>query len=152
IPGDDLATLLARNSGPFAQEQILRWADQLLNALSYLHEQDPPIIHRDIKPQNLKLTPRGEVILLDFGLSNSAASAGAAPATTSVSVLGYTPHYAPFEQINSVGTDARSDLFSLGATLYHLITGVLPPDALTRAQRVMNGQPDPLRPAHEVNQ
>jgi formylglycine-generating enzyme required for sulfatase activity/serine/threonine protein kinase len=151
IPGDDLATLGARNDGPFPQQTVLRWAEQLLDALSYLHEHEPPIIHRDIKPQNLKLTPRGEVILLDFGLSKSAASAGASLAPTSVSVLGYTPHYAPFEQINSVGTDPRSDLFSLAATLYHLLTGDLPPDAMTRAQRVMNGQPDPLRPAHVVN-
>ena len=151
IPGDDLAALGSRNDGPFPEEQILRWADQLLDALSYLHEHEPPIIHRDIKPQNLKLTPRGEVILLDFGLSKSAAAPGAVPGTTSVSVLGYTPHYAPFEQINSVGTDPRSDLFSLAATLYHLVTGVLPPDSMTRAQRVMNGLPDPLRAAHEVN-
>jgi formylglycine-generating enzyme required for sulfatase activity len=150
IPGRDLAASLAARGAPFPAEEVLGWADQLLGALAFLHTQEPPIIHRDIKPHNLKLTPGGEVILLDFGLSKSA---GAAPTGggTSVSVLGYTPHYAPFEQINGAGTDPRSDLFSLAATMYHLLTGALPPDAVTRAQAIMNDEPDPLRPAHEIN-
>ncbi len=150
IPGDDLAELLAGNGGPFAPEVVLRWGDQLLDALEYLHTQEPPVIHRDIKPQNMKLTPRGEVILLDFGLSKTSA-AGLTRASTSVSVLGYTPQYAPFEQINGTGTDARSDLYSLAATLYHLATGAPPVDALTRAQSVMNGERDRLTPANELN-
>ena len=150
IPGDDFAALLSKNGGPFQPEVVIQWADQLLNALEYLHTQQPPIIHRDIKPHNMKLTPRGEVILLDFGLSKTSI-AGLTKATTSVSVLGYTPQYAPFEQINGSGTDARSDLYSLAATLYHLFTGVPPTDALTRAQCVMNGQADPLPPASELN-
>ena len=103
-----------------------------------------PIIHRDIKPQNLKLTPRGEVILLDFGLAKGFGCRHSTTATTSGSVFGYTPHYAPLEQIKGSGTDPRSDLYSLAATLYHLLTGVPPTDALTRAQSVMNGQADPL--------
>jgi len=150
IPGDDFAALLSKNGGPFQPEVVIHWADQLLDALEYLHTQQPPIIHRDIKPHNLKLTPRGEVILLDFGLSKTSA-VGLTKATTSVSVLGYTPQYAPFEQINGSGTDARSDLYSLAATLYHLLTGVPPTDALTRAQSVMNGQADPLPTANELN-
>jgi hypothetical protein len=67
------------------------------------------------------------------------------------SIMGYTPTYAPLEQIHSTGTDPRSDLYSLAATLYHLITGATPPDALARASAVIGGQPDPLRPAHEIN-
>src|SRR5678815_3107371 len=59
-------------------------------------------------------------------------------------------HYAPFEQIQGQGTDPRSDLFSLAATLYHLLTATLPPDAMVRALTTMNGQPDPLEPAHVV--
>jgi eukaryotic-like serine/threonine-protein kinase len=149
IPGDDLAASLAERGGPFPAEEVLEWADQLLNALAYLHTQEPPVIHRDVKPHNLKLTPSGEVILLDFGLSKNANAATAG--STSVSVVGYTPHYAPFEQINGAGTDPRSDLFSLAATLYQLLTGAPPLDAVTRAQAVMSGQPDPLRPAHEIN-
>src|SRR5438876_3118188 len=69
ISGDDLAALLARRGSPFPASDVLRWADQLLDALDYLHTQQPPIIHRDIKPQNTKLTDRGEIILLDFGLA-----------------------------------------------------------------------------------
>ncbi len=151
IPGDDLSTLLSRNGGPFAPATVLGWADHLLDALEYLHTQEPPIIHRDIKPQNLKLTPRGEVILLDFGLSKISAVAGMTQAATSVSVLGYTPQYAPFEQINGVGTDPRSDLYSLAATLYHMLTGTPPLDAMKRAGHTLHGQADPMRPANEVN-
>lgn len=150
IPGDDFGALLEQRTEPFETERVLAWADQLLDALQYLHEHDPQIIHRDIKPRNLKLTPRGEVVLLDFGLSKSTPVESPA-AGTSVSVLGYTPHYAPFEQIQGQGTDPRSDLFALGATLYHLLTATLPPDAMVRALTTMNGQPDPLEPAHVVN-
>ncbi len=73
IPGDDLSTMLAARSSPFPLEDVLRWAGQLLDVLEHLHGQQPPIIHRDIKPQNIKLTPRGEVVLLDFGLAEDLA-------------------------------------------------------------------------------
>ena len=66
IEGDDLSAILKRE-GAFPVEDVLRWTDNLLDALDYLHSQEPPVIHRDIKPQNLKLTPRGGIILLDFG-------------------------------------------------------------------------------------
>src|SRR5918911_1055753 len=150
IPGDDLSEMMARKRGPFPPAQVLTWADQLLDALDYLHTQDPQIVHRDIKPQNLKLTSRGQIILLDFGLAKGQAG-DISRVTTSASIFGYTPNYAPLEQIQGLGTDSRSDLYSLGATLYHLITGVKPPDALTRAAAIVNGQPDPLRPASEAN-
>ena len=150
IAGQDLAEMIDSRRGPFPPEQVLTWADQLLDALDYLHTQDPQIIHRDIKPQNLKLTARGQIILLDFGLAKGQASE-ISRVTTSASIFGYTPNYAPLEQIQGLGTDPRSDIYALGATLYHLITGVKPPDALTRATAVINAQPDPLRPANEVN-
>ncbi|MCI0491042.1 MAG: SUMF1/EgtB/PvdO family nonheme iron enzyme [Blastocatellia bacterium] len=150
IPGEDFATLLEQRDGPFPHDKVLVWGDVLLNALDYLHEHEPPVIHRDIKPQNLKLTPRGEVVLLDFGLAKGAAG-GLEPATAASSVLGYTPHYAPFEQIQGSGTDARSDLYSLAATLYHLMTGVMPVDALTRTAAILRGNPDPQPPANKVN-
>ncbi|EFO79977.1 protein kinase [Oscillochloris trichoides DG-6] len=148
IPGDDLATLLAARSGPFPLAEVTPWADRLLDALDYLHAQTPPIIHRDLKPQNLKLTPRGEIVLLDFGLAKGqiGATQGSAP-----SLFGYTPQYAPLEQIQGTGTDPRSDLYAFGATCYQLLTGSAPPDALTRAAALVAGNPDPLRPAHLLN-
>ena len=149
IAGQDLSELLIAHNAPFPQDQVVRWADQLCDALDYLHTQDPQIIHRDIKPQNLKLTARGQVVLLDFGLAKG--SVGQLTAvTTSASIFGYTPNYAPLEQVQGKGTDARSDIYALGATLYHLVTNVKPPDALSRAAAVVNGQTDPLQAAHEV--
>jgi serine/threonine protein kinase len=150
IAGDDLSEMLNRRRGPFPPDQVMTWADQLLDALDYLHTQDPEIIHRDIKPQNLKLTARGQIILLDFGLAKGQAGE-LSRVTTAASIFGYTPNYAPLEQIQGLGTDVRSDLYALAATIYHLITGVKPPDALTRAAAIVNGQPDPLRDADEVN-
>ena len=150
IPGDDLSEMMTRKRGPFPADQVLTWADQLLDALDYLHTQDPQIVHRDIKPQNLKLTSRGQIILLDFGLAKGQAG-DISRVTTAASIFGYTPNYAPLEQIQGLGTDARSDLYSLGATLYHLMTGVKPPDALTRAAALVNGQPDPLTLASVAN-
>src|SRR4030095_3744336 len=149
IPGDDLSKMMALKNGPFPPDQVLTWGDQLLDALDYLHTQDPQIIHRDIKPQNLKLTGRGQIILLDFGLAKGQ-SGGISVVTTSASIYGYTPNYAPLEQIQGMGTDARSDIYALSATLYHLMTAVKPPDALTRAASLVNGEPDPLTPANEV--
>src|SRR4026209_475599 len=150
IPGDDLSEMMTRKRGPFPADQVLTWADQLLDALDYLHTQDPQIVHRDIKPQNLKLTARGQIILLDFGLAKGQVGE-ISRVTTSASIFGYTPNYAPLEQIQGLGTDARSDLYALAATLYHLITGVKPPDALTRAAALVNGQSDPLLRASEAN-
>ena len=150
IPGDDLSEMMNRKRGPFPVDQVLTWGDQLLDALDYLHTQDPQIIHRDIKPQNLKLTARGQIILLDFGLAKGQAGE-ISRVTTAASIFGYTPNYAPLEQIQGLGTDSRSDLYSLAATLYHLMTGVKPPDALTRAAALVNGQPDPLVPASAAN-
>src|SRR5436190_39091 len=149
IAGQDLSEMQAAQNAPFPEREVARWADQLCDALDYLHTQDPQIIHRDIKPQNLKLTARGQVVLLDFGLAKG--SVGQLTAvTTSASIFGYTPNYAPLEQVQGKGTDARSDIYALGATLYHLVTNVKPPDALSRAAAVVNGQPDPLLPANEV--
>src|SRR5438552_11604883 len=149
VAGEDFYEMLTRRNSPFSQEEVLRWGDQLCDALDYLHTQDPQIIHRDIKPQNLKLTARGQAVLLDFGLAKGFAGQMSV-VTTSASIFGYTPNYAPLEQVQGLGTDARSDLYSLSATLYHLLTNVKPPDALSRAAAIVNGQPDPLAPANQV--
>lgn len=152
IAGDDLAKRLELAQKPFPISWVMFWADQLLDALSYLHSHEPPIIHRDIKPQNLKLTDENHIILLDFGLSKT--STGQTHISTSGStgsVVGYTPHYAPMEQIRGIGTNARSDLYSLSATLYQLMTNVVPADALSRADTMLNGMADPIEPPHVLN-
>lgn len=149
IPGQDLGELLEQRKRPFPAADVLRWADQLLDTLDYLHTRRPPVIHRDIKPQNMKLTERGEIILLDFGLAKG--SAAQTRVTSTGSIFGYTPHYAPLEQIHGTGTDQRSDLYALAAALYHLLTNIVPVDALTRAAAVLDDDPDPLPPAHYAN-
>src|SRR5262249_12167211 len=157
FPGKDLDELLdekiQETGEAFAVNQVLRWADQLLDALEYMHGHQPPVVHRDIKPQNLKLTGQGDVILLDFGLAKGAAAE--MPQTDEApdeSLHGFTRHYAPLEQIRGIGTDPRSDLYALAATMYRLITGRVPSDALTRAAAALERQPDPLRPANKLNE
>lgn len=153
ISGDDLSKRLEIAQKPFPISWVMFWADQLLDALSYLHAHEPPIIHRDIKPQNLKLTDENHIILLDFGLSKNTGNVAPSDSSgsTAGSIVGYTPHYAPMEQIRGIGTSPRSDLYSLSATLYQLMTNEVPADALSRADCLLNGMEDPLRPPHEIN-
>jgi eukaryotic-like serine/threonine-protein kinase len=149
IAGEDLSQMLkARGGGGFPAAQVMAWADQLLDALDYLHTQEPSVVHRDIKPQNLKLAARDQIVLLDFGLAKGTPLQ--TRVTNTASLFGYSFNYAPIEQMQGAGTDPRSDLYSLGATLYHLLTGATPPDALSRATAVLDGSPDPLRPASET--
>jgi parallel beta-helix repeat protein len=153
IPGDDLGTLLERKKTMFLKESavpwIMQWAMQLLDALTYLHTQQPPILHRDIKPQNLKLTRDGTIMLLDFGMAKSAGDQTRQSIVQSV--RGYTTQYASLEQIQGLGTQPASDIYALAATMYHLFTGKAPPDALTRLAAMLEGSEDPLRSAHELN-
>ncbi len=150
IPGEDLSTMMERDGAIFPVAQVTSWADQLLDALDFLHNQEMPVVHRDIKPQNLKISTGGRIILLDFGLAKGNPTDNAHQ-TAAKSIFGYTRNYASLEQIQGTGTDPRSDLYSLAATLYHLLTGVPPEDALTRAMAVLSQHDDPLRPAHSVN-
>lgn len=149
ISGEDMSKRLEGSQKPFPISWVLFWADQLLDALNYLHSHEPPIVHRDIKPQNLKLTDENHIVLLDFGLSKN--SVGETRVTTAGSIVGYTPHYAPMEQIRGTGTDARSDIYSLSATLYQILSNQVPPDALSRADSLINGLPDPITPINELN-
>jgi serine/threonine protein kinase len=150
VEGDDLAQILVQQPGPLPRNVVVAWADQLLDALMYLHSRDRQVIHRDIKPHNLKISREGRIVLLDFGLAKSQPK-DANDTDSGLSVFGYTPRYAPLEQIQDLGTSPRSDIYALGATLYHLFTGVKPPDALARAAALISARPNPLKPANEIN-
>ncbi|HYW71263.1 MAG TPA: serine/threonine-protein kinase [Pyrinomonadaceae bacterium] len=149
VAGDDLATLLAQAPGPMPRQTVVAWADQLLDAIIYLHTHDRQIIHRDIKPHNLKVTPAGKIALLDFGLAKPQRRIEGETHTSGI--YGYSPRYAPLEQIHDTSIGPQSDIYALGATLYHLLTGIKPVDAVTRATAIVNSQPSPLTPAHESN-
>ncbi|HEV2764745.1 MAG TPA: SUMF1/EgtB/PvdO family nonheme iron enzyme, partial [Pyrinomonadaceae bacterium] len=152
IDGEDLAKALKIRDRPFPVASVLGWADSLLAALAELHAFHPPIVHKDIKPANIKLSPKGEIFLLDFGLAKGAAGQMSTVPSRNYSHLhGHTPHFAPPEQIAGTGTNPRSDLYSLAATLWCLLTGEVPPDASQRNDALNNGQPDPLRPASALN-
>jgi hypothetical protein len=147
IEGEDLSELIKRGER-FAFDSVMSWTLDLLDGLDYLHSQDPPIIHRDIKPSNLKLTSRGNIILLDFGMAKE--TSGNTQGMRSV--FGYSRKYSPLEQIEGTGTDVRSDIFSLGATVFHLLTGTPPTDVLRRASAIVAGRPDPLELASTINE
>ena len=134
VPGKDLRQLMieARQEDSFLPEaDVLDWASQLADALKYLHTQDPPIVHRDIKPSNLKLTPNGLVKLVDFGLVKMLA-----PGEVTITILQGqgTALYTPLEQYggDSGHTDARSDIYAFGGTLYHLLTNEPPTNVRDR--------------------
>lgn len=134
VPGKDLRQMMqdARRTHSFLpEEEVLGWATQIADALHYLHHQDPPIIHRDIKPSNIKLTPSGLVKLVDFGLVKIMA-----PGEVTITVIQGqgTALYTPLEQYGNddTHTDAKADIFSFGATLYHLLTNEPPAEARKR--------------------
>ncbi len=116
-----------RRQGPLPEWLALRWADELLDGLAYLHSQQPPIIHRDIKPGNLKLRQDDTLVLVDFGIAKEyLPGVDTIPGADAV-----TPGFSPLEQYSDALTDARSDLYSVGATMYFLLTGVAPPPRRT---------------------
>ena len=125
---------------------VLGWVDQLCDTLTYLHTRQPPVLHRDVKPANIKLTPEGRVKLVDFGLVKPLDPND--PSTlTGLQGAGSLP-YAPLEQyVDHLGhTDARTDLYALGATLYHLLTGNTPASAQERFLT-----PESLPPVQHIN-
>jgi eukaryotic-like serine/threonine-protein kinase len=129
VEGESLADRIWRE-GALPEGQVLAWASQLLDALTYCHESG--VIHRDIKPQNVIITTKGDAVLVDFGLVKLWDPTN--PQTRTVMRGMGTPEYAPPEQWGAVGfhTDPRSDLYSLGATLYHALAGQTPPTASDR--------------------
>jgi serine/threonine protein kinase len=173
VDGNDLGELLKEKKSPFAVEHVTNWADQLLDALNYLHTRMPPVIHRDVKPQNIKLTSDGKIKLFAFGIA-ARADAKLNATIRNQCFDAANLHYLPLEHIwegldtasrkvitNSYDeksqkvlekpADAQSDIYALGATLYHLLTNKLPVDALERTIEILEGKPDPLPTPSQLN-
>ncbi|MEW5870374.1 MAG: serine/threonine protein kinase [Chloroflexota bacterium] len=143
VEGEDLQEMLQQVGGPLPEAQVLQWVGQVCDALTYLHSQNPPIIHRDIKPANIKISPSGKAMLVDFGIAkvydpNLSTTAGA---------RAVTPGYSPQEQYGQGTTDARTDVYALGATLYHLLTGQQPVESVQRTMGIALDAPTNLNPA-----
>ncbi len=126
VEGKSLEALLAERGGPLPEAEALRWMTQVCDALEYLHTRTPPIIHRDIKPQNIIINADGRAVLVDFGISKAYDPA----LKTTKGARAVTPGYSPPEQYGMGTTDARSDVYALGATLYTLLTGSAPPESV----------------------
>ncbi len=148
IPGKDLRLRMldAKKNNTFLDEKdVLDWANQLADALTYLHNQVPPLVHRDVKPSNLKITPSGLLKLVDFGLVKALV-----PDEMTITVIQGrgTALYTPLEQYGGDGlhTDVRSDIYAFGCTLYHLLTNTPPTDARDRFLH-----PDSLPAPHIIN-
>jgi serine/threonine protein kinase len=171
IEGDDLMIKLQKRKKPFLIDEVFLWIDQLLVALDYLHNLKPPIIHRDIKPQNLKLNEWNKMKLLDFGVAKSSDKSAT---VTQLTFIGATLSYSPIEQILRVidpmfrelillqhkekaekimaqNTDATCDIFAIGATFYHLLTNYPPVEVTKRTLETWSGKEDPLRNPSIVN-
>ncbi|HMD89716.1 MAG TPA: protein kinase [Anaerolineaceae bacterium] len=128
IDGEDLRQRIER-LGTLSEREVILIGAGICDALDYMHTRKPAVLHRDIKPGNIKITPEGEVILVDFGLAK--VMRGSQATTTGARAM--TPGYSPPEQYGTARTDPRSDIYSLGATLYAALTGIIPEDGLARA-------------------
>ncbi len=128
IEGEDLRQRMEHQGVVSDQEAILIGA-AICDALTYLHTRRPPIIHRDLKPGNVRITLDGHIYLVDFGLAKIVRGTQA----TTTGARAMTPGYSPPEQYGTARTDPRTDIYSLGATLYAALTGVIPEDGLARA-------------------
>lgn len=138
IDGGDLRHRLER-SGPVGEAEALPLFLEICDALIYLHSRTAAILHRDIKPGNIKITPDGRAILVDFGLAKVADSSG----STATGAKAMTPGFSPPEQYGTGRTDPRTDVYSLGATMYTALSACVPEDSLERAMG--RAQLTPLR-------
>ncbi len=143
IEGEDLTDIIRvtqRRNEVIALAQLMGWMLETCDAVLFLHNQHPPVIHRDIKPDNIRIMRNGTAILVDLG--NAKAFADGSRTLLFIRHQG-TPGYAPPEQYpGGSGTDTRSDVYALGATLYFAVTAHEPPSVSTRNQALQQGQPD----------
>jgi len=145
VEGQNLETLRRRQPEKrFFFPQVLTIMAPIMDAVSYLHNQQPPIIHRDIKPSNIIVTASGKTVLVDFGIAKECD-----PDATTTAVRHGSPGYAAPEQYGS-GTNPRTDIYGLGATIYTLLTGVVPTEAFYRVTRLASGRVDPLDPLNKL--
>lgn len=172
ISGEDLSVSLKKGR-VFSVAEVFQIADKVLSAIEYLHSHT--IFHRDIKPHNIKIDEKGHIFLLDFGTAKGNFDESTIVKQNEQSIVGYTPFYAPLEQVLRIDpnsylilhsldseklerfldmkTDARSDIYSLGITLYQLLTRISPEKAAstTRAFAVWSGKPDLIEPIQNFN-
>jgi serine/threonine protein kinase len=139
VEGENLDEMLSRR-GRIPESEALAWIEQVCEALEYLHGQN--VVHRDIKPANVKITPAGQAMLVDFGISRVYDPL----LSTTTGARAVTPGYSPWEQYGQGRTDARSDVYALGATLYTLLTGQVPPESVD-----LMGGAETLTPPHRLN-
>ena len=128
IEGEDLRQRMER-LGTVPEDDAIMVGAAMCDALTYLHTRKPSILHRDLKPGNVRISPDGSIFLVDFGLVKLVQG----PQATTTGARAMTPGYSPPEQYGSARTDARTDIYSLGATIYAALTGVIPEDGLARA-------------------
>ncbi len=129
----------------FPLPQALALLEPIVAALSYLHSQLPPVLHRDVKPSNLIAQTSGATMLVDFGIAKEYE-----PDATTTAIRHCSPGYGAPEQYSGIGTDQRADVYGLAATLYTLLTGVVPVDSLQRATKLASKEIDPLIPVKEL--
>ncbi|HEY0658880.1 MAG TPA: protein kinase, partial [Pyrinomonadaceae bacterium] len=170
--GTDMSALLEKNNKPFALSDVINWAEQLLDTLNYLHKQVPPIIHCGVNPQNVKLNPDEKIKLLQFGQRTTTKENSTIKNQTYYDdkFLNFLPLEQIFEKLDLASQkvitnsyaersetilkqplDARSDIYALGAMLYHLLTAHLPIDALERSIDILEGKVDPLPSPNKLN-
>ncbi len=142
IEGPNLETLRLRQPEKrFSVAQVMQFIEPIVDALSYLHKQNPPIVHRDIKPSNIIVpSSNAGAVLVDFGIAKEFDEEG-----TTTAVRRCSPGYGAPEQYDR-GTNLRTDIYGLGATLYALLTGMIPTDALYRLTQLGSKHEDPLEP------